>query len=68
VKIFGLPVNNNGYPRENSLATQTGSGLSGLAERVAKQDGHLEAGPQSAADVPGVRLLVNISVCLAVMD
>ncbi len=55
-----VEVNNDGYPRENSMANRTGSGLSGLAERVAKQSGHLEAGPQSMGGVPGFRLFVDI--------
>jgi len=55
-----VEVNNDGYPRENSMANRTGRGLSGLAERVAKQSGHLEAGPQSMGGVPGFRLFVDI--------
>lgn len=57
-----VEVCNDGYSRENSTATQAGSGLSGLAERVAKQGGHLETGPQSLAGLPGFRLLVDIPI------
>jgi two-component system sensor histidine kinase DesK len=57
-----VEVSNDGYQRENRMTTQTGSGLSGLAERVAKQNGHLEAGPQSMAGIPGFRLLVDIPI------
>ena len=55
-----VEVSNDGYQRENNIARQPGSGLSGLAERVAKKDGHLEAGPQSKAGAPGFRLIVDI--------
>jgi two-component system sensor histidine kinase DesK len=55
-----VEVSNDGYPRENTKTNQTGSGLSGLTERVAKQDGHLEAVPQLMAGAPGFRLLVDI--------
>lgn len=55
-----VEVSNDGYPRENREANQTGSGLSGLAERVAKLGGHMEAGPQSIAGVPSFQLRVDI--------
>jgi two-component system, NarL family, sensor histidine kinase DesK len=57
-----VEVSNDGYPRENHTANQASSGLSGLAERVAKQDGRLEAGPQSTAGIPVFRLLVDIPI------
>jgi two-component system sensor histidine kinase DesK len=56
-----VEVGNDGYPRGNNMASQPGSGLAGLAERVAKQDGHLEAG------VPGFRLLVDIPLKVDVL-
>ncbi|HLO17122.1 MAG TPA: histidine kinase [Anaerolineales bacterium] len=61
-----VEVSNDGYPPENNMANQPGSGLSGLAERVAKQDGHLEAGPQSKAGFPGFRLLVDLPLKVGV--
>lgn len=57
-----VEVSNDGHPRESSEAHQTGSGLSGLAERVAQQGGHFEAGPQSMVGIPGFRLLVDIPI------
>jgi two-component system sensor histidine kinase DesK len=59
-KYTRVEVSNDGYPPENNTATQTGSGLAGLAERVGKQDGRLEAGPQSVAGIPEFRLIVEI--------
>jgi hypothetical protein len=44
------------------MAIQTGSGLTGLAERVGKHGGHLEAGPHSMAGIPGFRLMVEIPI------
>ena len=59
-----MEVSNDGYLRENGRANQTGtgSGLAGLAERVAKRGGHLEAGPQLITGVPGFRLFVDIPI------
>jgi glucose-6-phosphate-specific signal transduction histidine kinase len=57
-----LEVSNDGYPRETHKANQAGSGLSGLAERVAKWGGHLEASPHLMAGIPGFRLLVDIPI------
>jgi two-component system sensor histidine kinase DesK len=53
-------VSNDGYMQADRSIAQTGSGLSGLAERVAERGGHLEAGPQSLAGGPGFRLWVEI--------
>jgi len=53
-------VSNDGALLESSLTTRDGSGLSGLAERVAELGGHIEAGPQAMAGGPGFRLWVEI--------
>jgi two-component system sensor histidine kinase DesK len=58
----GAEVSNDGYPRDHPLTNQTGSGLSGLAERVTKLGGQIEAGPQSTAGTLGFRLLVNLPI------
>jgi two-component system, NarL family, sensor histidine kinase DesK len=57
-----VEVTNDGYLRENAVITQMGSGLSGLAERVAKLGGHLEVGPQWMAGRPGFRLSVSLPI------
>ena len=57
-----VEVSNDGYPRENIGAHPSGTGLSGLAERVAKRGGQMEAGPQSILGVPGFRLLVAVPI------
>jgi two-component system sensor histidine kinase DesK len=59
-KYARVEVSNDGYPRQNNMTSQAGSGLAGLAQRVGKQGGHLEAGPQSEAGIPGFRLIVEI--------
>jgi len=53
-------VNNDGYPREKSSTIRTGTGLSGLTERVTKMKGNIEAGPQSISNGSGFRLTVKI--------
>jgi len=55
-------VVNDGYPREENSKVQMGSGLSGLAERVTRQGGRIEAGafPVSAGIGFGFRLKVEI--------
>jgi two-component system sensor histidine kinase DesK len=55
-----VEVNNDGYLQGGSSTSQSGSGLSGLAERIAEQSGHIEAGPQSMVGSPGFRLWVEI--------
>ncbi len=55
-------VSNDGYPGESHKTDKSGSGLSGLAERVAKLGGHLEAAPQPLAGSPGFRLFVEVPV------
>lgn len=59
-KYARVEVSNDGYPRENNMTNQIGSGLAGLAERVGKQGGHLEAVPESQAGISGFRLIVEI--------
>jgi two-component system sensor histidine kinase DesK len=61
-KYARVEVSNDGYPPESDMAIQTGSGLSGLTERVEKHGGHLEVGPQSEAGIPGFRLVVEIPI------
>ncbi len=55
-------VSNDGYPGESHKSDKRGSGLSGLAERVAKLGGHLEAAPRSLNGSPGFRLFVEVPV------
>ena len=55
-------ITNNGYPREDSSTIEKGSGLSGLAERVAKEGGKLEVGRQPTSNGPGFQLKVEIPV------
>jgi len=55
-------VSNDGSRKEDHSLVRTGSGLSGLAERVAEQGGHIEAGPQAIAGGPGFRLRVEIPI------
>ncbi len=53
---------NDGYraTEQNPAHTQSGSGLAGLAERLAAQGGRLEAGPFSAEDRSCFRLRVEL--------
>jgi len=53
-------ISNDGYPRKESSTVEWGSGLSGLAERVANEGGQLEARTQSMSNGPGFRLKVEI--------
>ena len=55
-------VSNDGYPSDKNGPGQAGSGLAGLAERVAAQGGHIAAGPQVLEDQPGFRLSVEIPI------
>lgn len=57
-----VEVSNDGFPRENSGAHPSGTGLSGLAERVTKRGGQMEAGPQSVRGALGFRLLVDVPI------
>ena len=54
-------VSNDGYPRDNNLEVQKGSGLSGLAERVSRQGGLIEAGTLPMLNGIGFRLKAQIS-------
>jgi two-component system sensor histidine kinase DesK len=56
---------NDGYLQEGRSIARTGSGLSGLTERVSGQGGRVEAGPQSMAGGPGFRLWVEIPITAA---
>ncbi len=53
-------ISNDGYLSENSKTEKGGSGLSGLAERVARLGGYLDATQQPLAGTPGFRLVVEI--------
>jgi two-component system sensor histidine kinase DesK len=55
-------ISNDGYPRGQSETDHLGSGLAGLAERVAKRGGQMEAGPESVGDTLGFRLQVEIPI------
>ena len=49
-------ISNDGYPRKETSTFEWGSGLSGLAERVANQGGQIEAGMQPTSNGPSFRL------------
>jgi two-component system sensor histidine kinase DesK len=53
-------IRNDGLLRQESSTVEKGSGLSGLAERVANEGGQLEAGLQQLSNGPGFRLKVEI--------
>jgi two-component system sensor histidine kinase DesK len=55
-----VEVKNDGTLREESSTTRTGTGLSGLTERVTTMGGNIEAGPQSMSDGNGFQLRVEI--------
>ena len=55
-------VTNDDYPREKSSTIRTGTGLSGLTERVTKMGGNIEAGPQSMSNGSGFQLKVKIPI------
>ena len=55
-------VSNDGYPREKSSTSRTGTGLSGLTERVTKLGGNIEAGPESISNGSGFQLKVKIPI------
>jgi len=57
-----VEVINDGTPREKSFTTESGSGLTGLAERVTREGGQIEAGIQTIPGAPGFRLKVEIPV------
>lgn len=53
-------ISNDGYPHGENTTLKWGSGLSGLAERVANEGGQLEAVAPSMPAEPGFRLKVDI--------
>ena len=53
-------INNDGYLRKESSTVEWGSGLSGLAERVAKEGGKLEVERPPTSNGPGFQLSVEI--------
>jgi two-component system sensor histidine kinase DesK len=53
-------VLNDGYAEADFPEHEAGSGLSGLAERLATQGGSLEAGPITVENNPGYRLRVEL--------
>jgi two-component system sensor histidine kinase DesK len=55
-------VINDGGPGLEGAAHEAGSGLTGLAGRIAVQGGKLEAGPFSIQDRPGFRLAVELPI------
>jgi two-component system sensor histidine kinase DesK len=55
-------VKNDGILREKSSTIRTGTGLSGLTERVTKMGGNVESGPQSMSSGNGFQLRVEIPV------
>ena len=61
-KFAQAEIGNDGYPREQSETDGLGSGLAGLAERVAKRGGQMEAKPESVGDTLRFRLLVKIPI------
>jgi two-component system, NarL family, sensor histidine kinase DesK len=60
--IIRAEVINDGYRESENAVNGRGSGLSGLAERLAVQDGNIETGPFSFENRPGFRLKVEIPV------
>jgi two-component system sensor histidine kinase DesK len=59
-----VEVINDGYPGQppDASPVRTGSGLSGLAERVTAQGGGFESGPCLFKGVPGFHLQVEIPI------
>ena len=53
-------ISNDGYPRKETSTVEWGSGLSGLAERVANEGGKFEVGKQPTSNSPGFQLRVEI--------
>jgi two-component system, NarL family, sensor histidine kinase DesK len=60
--IMYAEVTNDGYAGQESPAPRIGSGINGLAERVAAQGGQLEAGPHVLESGMGFRLSVEIPI------
>ena len=53
-------ISNDGHPRKEASTVEWGSGLSGLAERVANEGGKLEVVRQPTSNGPGFQLSVEI--------
>ncbi len=53
-------ITNDGDPRKETFTVEWGSGLSGLAERVANEGGKLDVGRQPTPNGPGFQLRVEI--------
>lgn len=60
-------IRNDGSPRTENSNAEGGSGLSGLAERLAKVGGMIEAGALPVSDGPGFQVKVEIPVRRDVM-
>jgi two-component system sensor histidine kinase DesK len=58
--VVRAEVINDGYREPGKAVGERGSGLSGLAERIAAQRGSLQAGPISFEERPGFRLKVEL--------
>jgi two-component system sensor histidine kinase DesK len=61
-EILRTEVINDGYRGPDALANVTGTGLAGLAERVAEHGGDIHAGPFPVESRPGFRLLVELPI------
>ena len=61
-KYIRVEVINDGDPREESPTVESGSGLSGLAERVAGQGGRIETGISPSSKGIGYQLKVEIPI------
>jgi len=57
---IGVEISNDGDPRKETSTVEWGSGLSGLAERIANEGGKLEVGRQPTSNGPGFQLRVEI--------
>lgn len=55
-------ISNDRYSHEESTQVKWGSGLSGLAERIANEGGQLEVETPFMSDEPGFRLRVDIPI------
>ncbi len=63
-----VEISNDGYLQEDQPITQTGSGLSGLTERVRDFGGAVEAHPQPVGNRPGFLLKVKIPIQVKVQE
>lgn len=60
--IVRAEVINDGFRGPERLVDKRGTGLAGLAERIAAQGGSIDAGPFSIEKRPGFRLMVEIPI------